>query len=122
MIPVFFMEVECIGNTQIIHMEETGMTQRTNGLLPHGMCYSNFRNCVHNSSIKKPLRTPNILLTCRICLQIFYQCTRQALDHLKPTKIFSTHYTFYCPGCVFFREEMSCTYSPELLEIILDIF
>ena len=27
------MEVECIGNTQIIHMEETGMTQRTIGLL-----------------------------------------------------------------------------------------
>ena len=32
MIPYFFMEVECIGNTQIIHMEETGMTQRTIGL------------------------------------------------------------------------------------------
>ena len=29
----FFMEVECIGNTQIIHMEETGMTQRTIGLI-----------------------------------------------------------------------------------------
>ena len=28
------MEVESIGNTQIIHMEETGMTQRTIGLLP----------------------------------------------------------------------------------------
>ena len=27
------MEVECIGNTQIIHMEETGMTQRTIGLV-----------------------------------------------------------------------------------------
>ena len=27
------MEVECIGNTQIIHMEETGMTQRTIGLM-----------------------------------------------------------------------------------------
>ena len=27
------MEVECIGNTQIIHMEETGITQRTIGLL-----------------------------------------------------------------------------------------
>ena len=26
------MGVECIGNTQIIHMEETGMTQRTIGL------------------------------------------------------------------------------------------
>ena len=26
------MEVECIGNTQIIHMEETGITQRTIGL------------------------------------------------------------------------------------------
>ena len=24
------MEVECIGNTQIIHMEETGMTQANN--------------------------------------------------------------------------------------------
>ena len=33
MIPYFFMEVECIGNTQIIHMEETGITQRTIGLL-----------------------------------------------------------------------------------------
>ena len=29
---VFFMEVECIGNTQIIHMEETRMSQRTIGL------------------------------------------------------------------------------------------
>ena len=29
----FFMEVECIGNTQIIHMEETGITQRTIGFL-----------------------------------------------------------------------------------------
>ena len=27
------MEVECIGNTQIIHMEETGITQRTIRLL-----------------------------------------------------------------------------------------
>ena len=27
------VEVECIGNTQIIHMEETGMTQRTIGLI-----------------------------------------------------------------------------------------
>ena len=27
------MEVECIGNTQIIHMEETGITQRTIGLM-----------------------------------------------------------------------------------------
>ena len=26
------MEVECIGNTQIIHMEETGIFQRTIGL------------------------------------------------------------------------------------------
>ena len=34
MIPYFFfMEVECIGNTQIIHMEETGITQRTIGLV-----------------------------------------------------------------------------------------
>ena len=33
MIPYSFMEVECIGNTQIIHMEETGMTQRTIGLV-----------------------------------------------------------------------------------------
>ena len=33
------MEVECIGNTQIIHMEETGMTQRTIGLrLKHTVC------------------------------------------------------------------------------------
>ena len=32
MIPYFFMEVECIGNTQIIHMEETEITQRTIGL------------------------------------------------------------------------------------------
>ena len=29
MIPYFFMEVKCIGNTQIIHLEETGITQRT---------------------------------------------------------------------------------------------
>ena len=29
----FFMEVECIGNIQIIHMEETGITQRTIGLM-----------------------------------------------------------------------------------------
>ena len=29
----FLIEVECIGNTQIIHMEETGMTQRTIGLV-----------------------------------------------------------------------------------------
>ena len=27
------MDVECIGNTQIIHMEETGITQQTIGLL-----------------------------------------------------------------------------------------
>ena len=27
------MEVECIGNTQIMHMEETGITQRTIGLM-----------------------------------------------------------------------------------------
>ena len=27
------MEVECIGNTQIIHMEETGITQQTIGVL-----------------------------------------------------------------------------------------
>ena len=27
------MEVECIGNTQIIHMEETGITQQTIGLV-----------------------------------------------------------------------------------------
>ena len=27
------MEVKCIGNTQIIHVEETGITQRTIGLL-----------------------------------------------------------------------------------------
>ena len=33
MILYFFMEVECIGNTQIIHMEETGITQRTIGLM-----------------------------------------------------------------------------------------
>ena len=33
MIPYFFMEVKCIGNTQIIHMEETRMTQRTIGLV-----------------------------------------------------------------------------------------
>ena len=33
MIPYFFMEVECIGNTQIIHMEETGIFQRTIGLI-----------------------------------------------------------------------------------------
>ena len=30
---IFFMEVECIGNTQIIHMEETGIAQRTIGLM-----------------------------------------------------------------------------------------
>ena len=29
------MEVECIGNTQIIHMEETGITQQTIGLLSY---------------------------------------------------------------------------------------
>ena len=35
------MEVECIGNTQIIHMEETGITQRTIGLLtPKGPHFS----------------------------------------------------------------------------------
>ena len=28
------MEVECIGNTQIIHMEETGITQQTIGQIP----------------------------------------------------------------------------------------
>ena len=28
-----FKEVECIGNTQIIHMEETRITQRTIGLV-----------------------------------------------------------------------------------------
>ena len=33
MILYFFMEVKCIGNTQIIHMEETGITQRTIGLM-----------------------------------------------------------------------------------------
>ena len=27
------MEMECIGNTQIIHMEETGITKRTIGLV-----------------------------------------------------------------------------------------
>ena len=32
MVPYFFMEVECTGNSQIIHMEETGITQRTIGL------------------------------------------------------------------------------------------
>ena len=32
MIPYLFMEVEFIGNTQIIHMEETGITQQTIGL------------------------------------------------------------------------------------------
>ena len=32
MIPYFFMEVECIENTQIIQMEVTGITQRTIGL------------------------------------------------------------------------------------------
>ena len=26
------MEVECLGNTKIIHMEETGITQQTIGL------------------------------------------------------------------------------------------
>ena len=30
------MEVECIGNTQIIHMEETEITQRTIGLIMEG--------------------------------------------------------------------------------------
>ena len=30
------MEVERIGNTQIIHMEETGLTQQTIGLLTLG--------------------------------------------------------------------------------------
>ena len=33
MVPYFFMEVECIGNTHIIHVEETGITQRTIGLM-----------------------------------------------------------------------------------------
>ena len=33
------MEVECIGNTQIIHMEETGMTQRTIGLINDILSY-----------------------------------------------------------------------------------
>ena len=43
------MEVECIGKTQIIHMEETGMTQRTIGLL---------LNCKVNgvNADKRPLR------------------------------------------------------------------
>ena len=48
MILYFFMEVESIGNTQIIHMEETGITQQTIGLmfvkemgtLFKGACYS----------------------------------------------------------------------------------
>ena len=42
MIPYFFCgsgmyTIHCIGNTQIIHMEETGMTQRTIGLLFHNL-------------------------------------------------------------------------------------
>ena len=34
MIWYFLMEVECIGNTHIIHMEETRITQRIIGLKP----------------------------------------------------------------------------------------
>ena len=41
MILYFFLEVECIGNTQIIHMEETGITQQTIGLIL--ILTSNFR-------------------------------------------------------------------------------
>jgi hypothetical protein len=33
--PYFFMKVECIGNTKIIHMEETGITQRIIRLMPY---------------------------------------------------------------------------------------
>jgi hypothetical protein len=39
------MEVECVGNTQIIHMEGTGITQRTIGLLRGGVMASKvYRN------------------------------------------------------------------------------
>ena len=46
------MEVECIGNTQIIHMEETGITQRKIGLLstfPVVMALLTVRNLMLNS-------------------------------------------------------------------------
>ena len=54
MIPYFFfMEVECIGNTQIIHMEETGITKQTIGLeatlklkpFPHSYLYWKLHKC-----------------------------------------------------------------------------
>ena len=47
MIPYFFMEVECIGNTQIIHMEETGITQRTIGLVSFYRTYLRFTTLLY---------------------------------------------------------------------------
>ena len=51
------MEVECIGNTQIIHMEETGITQRTIGLLS-AYLLSNYALSVFN---KQNMTNPTII-------------------------------------------------------------
>ena len=47
MIPYFFMELECVGNTQIIHMEEAGITKRTIGLVYYVELWNFSRDMQH---------------------------------------------------------------------------